>query len=1073
MMETGWPKWTVKQFPPFCDESTSALMSTDNVGHTVSSVQSPHADWQHHQRPRRLMTHLRIRVCLLALLFCIPALGCALDDGSTTENSEDLLDGSTTSPSLCGDGVCEDTEDPNSCPQDCVVSGVSCGDGQCAASEDAQTCPADCEQGSTCGDGVCQQTESASSCPQDCAATSTCGDGVCDGDETTEDCAQDCGEAPVCGDGVCTPGETSVNCAQDCGEAPVCGDGVCAPGETSMSCAQDCGGCGDGVCDDDESDTSCPADCAPGCADSDSDGVCDTQDICPNNPDAAQIDQDNDGLGDACDPCPLTAENDGDDDGVCAPADNCPTQPNTDQADADLDGLGDACDPCPTARDIDTDADGTCDVVDNCPAQPNADQTDADEDGQGDACDPCALDPDNDADGDGLCGDLDNCPAAFNQNQLDVDLDGFGDACDPCPEYEGADLDADTICDVVDNCLVDANADQADADEDGLGDACDPCPQSIDADLDGVCDDVDVCLGGDDTVDDDNDGVPDACADCPWMTQEQFVVTYHNLFHYNGEGPFSFQIILSDDGTIAFQYEHMHNLAGPVIGLESPQDDFSLMYEFETINIQDDVRLRFTPQSDAFDLTTSYDPTSPPFEWIPHNGAPNLGLGDDVSQVVDLPFTFPFMGRDYDQLNVASNGYVWFGPSSDDHCCLYLEQSLPTNHTWEGMIAGAWDDLNPPAGGHIHAFQHKRVCAVDCEGTPNGPARQDECGTCTRGATGLTPDAEKDCEGVCFGVAELDQCGACFGGTTGRQPEEDDLGCGCFEGPPQAWYPDVDGDGLGAGTPVVDCRQNVPSTHVLNSDDLEPDCATNDEALCGGCGLLDCTDICGGGAFIDACNLCAGGNTGIVPGEPDDLDGDGFADDCSGPDLVVDRDNLSQDLSIQHIFVDPDDCYIQEGCVGGPGDRKVLRFSTMIGNIGNADLTLGAAGSGDAWIYDACHDHFHYEDYAFYQLFTEAGHELSSVGYKNGWCVLDLADYNNSGNACNTYTCGNQGISAGCADIYHAALDCQWIDVTSIPDGTYLLRVTTNPHNNVYELDHTNNTAEILVEISGDTVTMP
>ncbi len=41
---------------------------------------------------------------------------------------------------------------------------------------------------------------------------------------------------------------------------------------------------------------------------------------------------------------------------------------------------------------------------------------------------------------------------------------------------------------------------------------CNPCLDDID--LDGVCDDIDICLLGDDSLDQDGDGVPDACDDC-------------------------------------------------------------------------------------------------------------------------------------------------------------------------------------------------------------------------------------------------------------------------------------------------------------------------------------------------------------------------------------------------------------------------------------------------------------------------------------------------------------------------------------------------------------------------------
>ena len=47
-------------------------------------------------------------------------------------------------------------------------------------------------------------------------------------------------------------------------------------------------------------------------------------------------------------------------------------------------------------------------------------------------------------------------------------------------------------------------------------DVCDPCAAlGGDSDGDGVCDNIDICIGGDDNVDDDGDGVPNFCDACP------------------------------------------------------------------------------------------------------------------------------------------------------------------------------------------------------------------------------------------------------------------------------------------------------------------------------------------------------------------------------------------------------------------------------------------------------------------------------------------------------------------------------------------------------------------------------
>jgi len=49
------------------------------------------------------------------------------------------------------------------------VVGAVCGDGICDASEDATSCPADCGPSIVCGDGTCDGSEDATSCAADCA----------------------------------------------------------------------------------------------------------------------------------------------------------------------------------------------------------------------------------------------------------------------------------------------------------------------------------------------------------------------------------------------------------------------------------------------------------------------------------------------------------------------------------------------------------------------------------------------------------------------------------------------------------------------------------------------------------------------------------------------------------------------------------------------------------------------------------------------------------------------------------------------------------------------------------------
>ena len=116
-----------------------------------------------------------------------------------------------------------------------------------------------------------------------------------------------------------------------------------------------------------------------------------------------------------------TGNADTDGDGIKDSDDNCLTTPNADQKDTDGDGIGDVCDT------DDRDGDGIKDDVDNCADTANPNQADADNDGKGDACD---FDQDND----GILDNVDNCPTVNNPDQSDRDGDGLGDVCDPKPD---------------------------------------------------------------------------------------------------------------------------------------------------------------------------------------------------------------------------------------------------------------------------------------------------------------------------------------------------------------------------------------------------------------------------------------------------------------------------------------------------------------------------------------------------------------------------------------------------------------------------------------------------------------
>ncbi len=189
-----------------------------------------------------------------------------------------------------------------------------------------------------------------------------------------------------------------------------------------------------------------------------------------------------------------------------------------------------------------------------------------------------------------------------------------------------------------------------------------------------------------------------------------------------------------------------------------------------------------------------------------------------------------------------------------------------------------------------------------------------------------------------------------------------------------------------------------------------------------------------------------------------------------GPDLAVDLNSMFSSLTSTTLN-STNACLVNEGCMQGTGLRQILRFTTRIANIGNQDYFIGVpSASNPQFEYDACHNHYHYEGYAEYLLYDGQGNPMPQIGFKNGFCVLDLSCP--SGIAAQ-YSCGNMGITAGCADIYSSSLDCQWIDITGVPAGSYYLAIRTNwdhspDANGRYELRYDNNIAYVCISFGRD-----
>lgn len=188
---------------------------------------------------------------------------------------------------------------------------------------------------------------------------------------------------------------------------------------------------------------------------------------------------------------------------------------------------------------------------------------------------------------------------------------------------------------------------------------------------------------------------------------------------------------------------------------------------------------------------------------------------------------------------------------------------------------------------------------------------------------------------------------------------------------------------------------------------------------------------------------------------------------CDAPDLVVDAQWI--DPIFTDIMVTEQTCELGEGCVGGVGERTLMLFTVATPNIGSTDLVMGIpANHPDLYEYSDCHSHFHFEEFARYELL--AGQEIAATGHKQAFCMLDTVSWAWP-NALPRFDCANQGISRGFTDFYESGLPCQWVDVTDVPPGPYTLKITLNqPRSDsalplLNERDYANNTLEVDVVV--------
>lgn len=216
-------------------------------------------------------------------------------------------------------GVCDVAEactgSSGACPADAFQpSSLECRPslGDCDPAEtctgSTAACPNDAKSTSVCraAAGDCDLAEScngiANTCPPDAKSSGVCrpAAGTCDIAEScngsTNACPPDAFQpaSAICrvSAGQCDVPESCTGSSAPCPADVFKGTGVvCRPSTGTCDVAETCSG----------ASAACPPD--GGAEDTDGDGTCDAQDVCPSVADPAQADGDGDGRGDACDPC--------------------------------------------------------------------------------------------------------------------------------------------------------------------------------------------------------------------------------------------------------------------------------------------------------------------------------------------------------------------------------------------------------------------------------------------------------------------------------------------------------------------------------------------------------------------------------------------------------------------------------------------------------------------------------------------------------------------------------------------------------------------------------------------------
>nr|XP_006629031.2 PREDICTED: lysyl oxidase homolog 1 [Lepisosteus oculatus] len=192
------------------------------------------------------------------------------------------------------------------------------------------------------------------------------------------------------------------------------------------------------------------------------------------------------------------------------------------------------------------------------------------------------------------------------------------------------------------------------------------------------------------------------------------------------------------------------------------------------------------------------------------------------------------------------------------------------------------------------------------------------------------------------------------------------------------------------------------------------------------------------------------------------------------PDLIPDPNYVQASTYIQRAHLYSLRCAAEEKCLASSAYgsdasdydiRVLLRFPQRVKNQGTADFLPNRPRH--TWEWHSCHQHYHsMGEFSHYDLLDASTGRKVAEGHKASFCLEDTTcDFGHLKRyACTSHT---QGLSPGCYDTYNADIDCQWIDITDVQPGNYILKLQVNPKYSILESDFTNNVVRCNIHYTG------